>query len=306
MVSKTEVARVPSWDETLEELLRRGDTSGALEYLDCTLLRTHHAATNHTAALLVLRAQLLRDLGRHAEAAASFRRAGKVVGTKLKIRLVAYFEGARELIGLGRYFEGIEILTVALNEVMWSCSKPLSFRGLEPWEGIVSNLSFDPSAPSAEVTARILLLRAQAARLSKDRQAALQDLSAILDDADLSAVPRAAAYLDRGAILFENGQPSEAIKDFSAILAMDGSLELHKCDAHYNLTLIYAAEGSYDRAVACATAFLGSGLPSSTLKAQLLGSLMEVLADAEPSKAIAVKKKIVSDEMCGKMLPRLG
>jgi hypothetical protein len=135
---------------------------------------------------------------------------------------------------------------------------------------------------------RILLLRAQAARLSQKRDLALQDVSEIIETPSTSETLRAAALLDRGAIRFEKGESEKAIEDFLMVLATEGSLDRHKCDAIYNLSLIYASEKDYLDLFNSVSSFLAASLPSEQMKKTLAGTIMEILADAETDEAAAV------------------
>ncbi len=289
-------SKMSAWEDTLEKLIQRGDWNRSLEHIDRRLLQSDRIDADQTASLLVLRAQLLRELGQCAAAAITFRSAGQLSHSKPVIRLVALFESARELVNLGEYSEAIRILSLALKVVKSQVSESSDDGDAKCMTGeqeLVDH-GFDPSASPSEVVGKILLLRAQAARLNHDRDLAFQDVSEIIDVLCTSGALRAAALLDRGTIRFENGEPVKAIEDLMAVLVIKGCLPRHKCDALYNLSLIYARDGKYSKLVEAASAFLGSPLPPLQLKRNLAENIQEILANAEADEASAVKEIISS------------
>lgn len=285
-----------TWEDILEEVIQQGDLKYGLEYIDRLLLQKNLLGIDQVASLLVIRAQLLRDLGQRVASAKAFRSAGQLDGSKPTIRLVALFEGAREFVELKKYPEAMDVITLALKEARGHVSELSGDRGIKPLakDLALADSVFDPSAPISEVICRILLLRAHVARLSQNRDRALRDLSEIIETPCASESLRAAALLDRGAIRFENGESVKAVEDFLAIWTMKGSLERQKCDANYNLSLIYACEGNYGGLVESMSVFLRSSLPPVQMKEALAESISEILVDARADEAMAVKEIISS------------
>jgi tetratricopeptide (TPR) repeat protein len=283
-----------AWEDILEELIQQGDWNESLEHVDQRLLQTDRVTVNQTASLLVLRAQLLRELGQHAAAANTLRSAGQLAGTKPIIRLVALFESAKDFIRLGGYAEAIDILVLALELARNQASEVSDDVKCIKVDPMLVDPGFDPSAPPNEVVGRILLLRAEAARLNQNRDLALQDVSEIINSPYTSEALRAAALLDRGISRFENGESAEAIEDLMAVLAMEGGMERHRCDANYNLSLICAIAGKYSQLVETVPAFLWSPMPTLELKKNLAETIQEILADVEADEALTVNEIISS------------
>ncbi len=285
-----------TWEDILEEVIQQGDLKYGLEYIDSLLLQKNLFGIDQVASLLVIRAQLLRDLDQHAAAAKAFRSAGQLNGPNPTIRLVALFESTREFVELKEYPEAMDVITLALKEARGHISELPDDRGIKPSakDLALAESAFDPSAPISEVIGKILLLRAHVARLSQNRARALRDLSEIIETPCVSESLRAAALVDRGTIRFENGESVKAVEDFLTILAMKGSLERQNCDANYNLSLVYACEGNYGKLVQSMFAFLRSPLPPVQMKEALVESISDILVDAGTDEAMAVKEIISS------------
>jgi tetratricopeptide (TPR) repeat protein len=272
----------------LIENIDRANFREALSQIDAILQESLLGIASR-AALIFAKANILHEMSAISHSLSTFREARRLysIASNASMEVVCLFEEGQLSVKLAEPIKAWELYARALEilELVDSGAGIYGDNGISLDVRALTNKPFlSPEVDPVEARGRLLLARANAARLSGQPERSVVDLSAVIEDEGIANEIRAGALLDRGVVLFEIGKLGSSIADLEAIVHLEGAGERQKCDALFNLASINLELGKLELAATYGSRFLSSPLPSGSLKDRLSAVFAECGASLGPGE----------------------